>query len=118
MANIIKFSRFIGTDVDIDTCNDVTDDCIAFVGPVKLTDAGKEEFGCLMDLDVTVSIGNCAVVEMPVERTMECVKTLNKFLTYAAGYCQQSTYERLFVELSGDELYGEDIEEVLANEQV
>lgn len=62
----IKFERFIGTDIDIDTYNDVTDYGIAFVGPIKLTEDGQKEFGCLMDLDVAINATtDCAIVEMP-----------------------------------------------------
>lgn len=118
MMGDIKFRDFIGTDVDIDTYNDITDeDGMAFVGPVALTEAGEKEFGCLLDLNVRVSTGNVAVVEMPTgpeSQTYKCLRAFGSFLRCAAGYCPQSTYDRFFKKLSSDELYNcKDIEEVL-----
>lgn len=122
MMGDIKFRDFIGTDVDIDTYNDITDEGgMAFVGPIYLAEDGEKEFGCLMDLNVRVSLGNVAIVDMPTgpqSQTAKCMTALRTFLVCAAGYCPQSTYDRFFREPVGDEIYGRDIEEVLQNAAV
>lgn len=97
----MKFEQFIQSDVDCDVFNTITGGGnFAFVGPIALTDAGKEEFKLILNLEVDVDEESaCATVTIPTEEddhSIDTIRTLNRFLKSAAGYCPQSTWDRWF----------------------
>ena len=69
------------------------------VGPIALTDAGKEEFSDILNLQVRVDTDSdypTAVVEITDSGAIEKLRKLRTFLKSAAGYCPQSTWDRWF----------------------
>lgn len=100
MNTQMAFEKFIAQDVDCDVFNTLTDSCdIAFVGPIAMTDAGKEEFSDILNLQVRVDTDSdypTAVVEITDSGAIEKLRKLRTFLKSAAGYCPQSTWDRWF----------------------
>ena len=96
--------EFIAQDVDIDVYDDVTDElAIAFVGPMELTEAGKEHFAPVLDFEIMVKeapgFGNNAYVMVDGndgdawEKRLEQAK---EFFEAAAGYCSADDYDKWF----------------------
>lgn len=95
--------------MDVDVGNDYADewyDCsdkafdalIAFCGPCKLTEEGKEEWKDIMNFEVDV-FPRGATVHIPGECEEEKQKNLNRlylFLYSAAGYCACSQFDEWF----------------------
>lgn len=100
MNTQMTFRQFIAQDVDCDVFNTLTGGGdIAFVGPIALTDAGKEEFSSILDLQVQVDTDSkypTAEVTIPDDGAIEKLRKLKTFLKAAAGYCPQSTWDRWF----------------------
>ncbi len=92
--------EFLKQDIDIDVCNDVTDDfCIAFVGPVELTDAGREHFAPVLGLEVSIQQDDSmATVMVDGEDWKKRLAKVRKLLNAAAGYCSEADYEKWFKE--------------------
>ena len=103
MERNMTIRELITLDIDIDVCNDVTDDWeIAFVGPVTLTEAGKNYFAEVLDIE-------CVVEEEKGYPTVTTVlvdgpawehknRIAEEFFQTAAGYCADSDYRRWFEE--------------------
>lgn len=96
--------EFIAQDVDMDVYDDVTDELgIAFVGPMELTDEGKEHFAQVLDLEMMVKeapgFGTNAYVL--IDGTdgngwKKRLKQAKEFFEAAAGYCSADDYDRWF----------------------
>jgi len=105
----MKIKDFIKQEIDIDVCDDYDESCyIAFVGPVELTDEGKQEFADVMDCDVEI-VPDCAVGvenDKPVfydnaivhAESDAQVRALVRFFNATAGYCSESDYDKWFVD--------------------
>lgn len=91
----MKLREFLKQDVDLDVESSLTDDwAIGFVGPVNLTEAGKEEFAPILDNEVTV-YGGEAIIEVADTKQDRIAQ---KLFVYAAGFCSCETYDNLFKE--------------------
>lgn len=95
--------ELIALDIDTDVCNDVTDDWeIAFVGPVTLTEAGKNYFAEVLDIECVVReergypTVTTVLVDGPAWEHKD--RIANEFFRAAAGYCAENDHERWFAE--------------------
>lgn len=93
---------FIRKDIDIDVRDDYDERCwIAFCGPCKLTECGKQEFYRAMDVNVHIDTNGfgglpIAILEVDNEEDAQACKELFFSL---AGYCGDSDYDKWFVEV-------------------
>lgn len=93
----IKINEFIRMDIDIDVVDDVEDDfCIAFCGPLELTDEGAEHFSEVLEYPCIV-LNQCAVVRIDFADWKRRLRLVKEFFCAAAGYCLEEDYERWFV---------------------
>ena len=104
----MKLRELIKLDTDVDVSDDYADQfedggrwfdsTIAFVGPCNLTDAGKEKYKNIMDLDVDVD-ESTAVVHIPEnedEKMEEMEREVMLFFYAVAGYMPEDLYEEYF----------------------
>lgn len=97
--------EFLKQDIDIDVCDDVEDEFyISFVGPVELTDAGREHFAPVLGLQVfIVEDGdqpsmNLATVHIDGDDWKKRLARVNTLFKAAAGYCSAESYSKWFKE--------------------
>ncbi len=92
--------EFLKQDIDIDVCDDVEDEfCIAFVGPVELTDAGRERFAPVLGLEVSVQQEeDTATVMVDGEDWKKRLAKVRRLFNAAAGYCSAEDYDNWFKE--------------------
>ena len=97
----MKIREFIHQDIDIDVYDDVCEALeIAFVGPVKLTDAAKNFFEEVLDYDITL-YDDHSVVSVDDDRDAvwkHKLRLAHEFFYAAAGYCSEEDYNRWFCE--------------------
>lgn len=106
----MKLRELLKLDIDVDVSDDYADQfedggrwfdsIIAFVGPCHLTEAGKEKYKDIMDLDVDVDESS-AYVHIPEEedeKMEELEKEVMLFFYAAAGYMSEDLYEEYFEE--------------------
>lgn len=97
MAETIKLKDFIQQDIDLDIADDVCEELyIGFVGPLNLTQAGKDKFGKLLDLDVEVSEDSALLLLDGREDWQGLLKLAKVLFTAAAGYCSESDWNKWF----------------------
>ena len=98
---VMKFTEFLKLNSDTDVSDDYVDEVVAVCGPVKLTQAGQEEFKALLNLsiDVQPKFSEAVVSLDDLPNCEELSDLLHKFLWYAAGYCSTEEYNRLFEEV-------------------
>jgi len=89
---------------DIDMYNDYDDWCIAFCGPVELTDEGKAEFAQALELEVSLVTdtlySDYGVIEINDRPDCEKMKKLtSRLFNGAAGYCSEENYSKWFKEV-------------------
>lgn len=98
----MKIKDFIKREDDIDVYDDVDESlCIAFCGPLKLTDAGREYFKDVLQYNIEVFSESCTAVvncDTGDERYEERLRKATEFFYSAAGYCSWEDYERWFEE--------------------
>lgn len=91
----------IEQEIDVDVYDDVCEElCIAFCGPLHLTQEGKEQFADVLDFPVNLH-GETAIVSVDDPDVKTWGKRLNqaiKFFNAAAGYCAVSDYQKWFQE--------------------
>lgn len=101
----MKVADLLPMQIDIDVYDDVCEDlCIAFCGPMRLTEKGKKQFADVLDFDVVInpySYGGylAAIVKLADDENWR--KKLNKavkFFKSLAGYCSVEDYERWFID--------------------
>ena len=106
----MKLRELLKLDITVDVSDDYADQfedggrwfdsIIAFVGPCHLTEAGKEKYKNIMDLDVDVDESS-AYVHIPEnedEKMEQLEKEVMLFFYAAAGYMSESLYEEYFEE--------------------
>lgn len=115
----IKIRDFIHESVDIDVCDDYTEQCyIAFCGPMWLTPAGEQEFRDALDIEVDIEPGKdlvCILVDRPDEEESEKNLAAVTHLFYAmAGYdATVEEYDRWFMDHEPEEMEHENRMEML-----
>lgn len=97
----MKVSDFLHLDVDLDIVDDVCEElCIAFVGPISLTEEGKKHFSKALDLNVEVeNTADQAVVAVgagTVDAWKENLKLAKELFNAAAGYCAEDQWNKWF----------------------
>lgn len=105
MVKELTVKELIAQEIDIDVCDDVTEELyIAFCGPVELTEAGAEHFADVLKFKVTIIENprdSFAIVNVddPDNDTMERnLKKTIEFFHSAAGYCSGIKYTKFFKE--------------------
>lgn len=99
----MKIRDFIHENVDIDVCDDYTEECnVAYCGPMWLTPAGEQAFAGALDLEVEVTPGKEPVIilvddpdEEKAERNLREVYDLFHAL---AGECGCDDYDEWFLD--------------------
>lgn len=102
-----------GIDFDVDVCDDYMDDLdVAFCPPICLTEAGREKFKDILDLDVRVNKSHSYALVL-IDDKENCGylhKMLVDFVWSLAGYCSDSDWNKWFY--YPDEDYEDDVSEV------
>lgn len=103
MRSNLTVRELLAKDIDTDVYNDVTDDWeFAFVGPVTLTEAGKNYFAEVLDIECVVKeeagypTVTTVLVDGPVWKHK--YRIAEEFFKAAAGYCSDKDYKRWFEE--------------------
>lgn len=99
----MKVKDLIEQEIDIDVYDDVCDEIgIAFCGPLKLTEKGREKFGDVLEYPIRIAGGGyVAVVCFEDAEDKVWKRRLRKakeFFEAAAGYCADSDYHKWFKE--------------------
>lgn len=96
--------KLLMQDIDIDVCDDVEDEfCVAFVGPQGLTEAGRERFGPVLGLDVSLRLDDeldrldLATVHIDGDDWKKKLARVKALFRAAAGYCPADDYNRWFM---------------------
>lgn len=90
----MKLRDILPMDIDMDVFDDYDERCgYAFVGPMKLTDAGQKRFAKALDLQIDITDDNIIV---SCEDNPKNAKAVLDFILCAAGYCDYEQYERWF----------------------
>lgn len=104
----MKVRDLIEQEIDIDVYDDVCDGIgIAFCGPLKLTEQGKEKFAEVLDYNVKLTNYNGDTVAIiciddPADFVWEArLEKATEFFEAAAGYCADSDYHKWFVCIDG-----------------
>jgi len=99
----MKIRDFIQQDIDIDVYDSVCDGIgIAFVGPMKLTEAGEKKFAEVLDYDISIIMDGSgfhnAIVDTdaPEGEWQQKLGNAKQFFWAAAGYCSCEDYELWF----------------------
>lgn len=101
----MKVRDLIKMEIDIDVYDDVCEELqIAFVGPVELTQEGKNKFGDILDLDVDlrdVYVGDSHSFRCYKEALVHCedestARKAAELFNSLAGYCAADDYEEWF----------------------
>lgn len=99
MTEIMDVEEFITRDVDVDVTDDVCESlCIAFVGPLELTEEGKEHFADVLDyeIDLDEREGAATLILDNSKFWKEKLRKATEFFQSAAGYCSEDDYNRWF----------------------
>lgn len=95
----MKVKDLIEQDIDVDVYDNVCEElCIAFCGPIRLTEQGKEKFSDVLEYGVEyerdVAIINC---DAAGDRGyMKRVRKAQAFFEAAAGYCAADDWDKWF----------------------
>ena len=97
----MKVKDLLKMDIDIDVCDDYTEECyIAYVGVTKLTEYGKKEFRRALELECEmyddIVIIKC-YVDGDDDESKKNVKSCTRLFYALAGYCSCTNYRRWFV---------------------
>ena len=94
--------EFLSQAIDIDVADDIDESLyIGFCGPVELTEAGKAEFGRVLDVDVEIVDHDHAIVHVDDsdEGTWKSrLLVARRLFQAAAGYCSESDFDKWFKE--------------------
>ena len=91
----MKLKEFLAESIEVDVEGSLTDDwIIAFIGPVKLTEAAKAQFAAILDNEVHFFHADGVVVDVEDEEQDELAMQL---FYAAAGYCSRSDYQNYFL---------------------
>jgi hypothetical protein len=89
----MKVRDLITDEIDIDVYDDYTEElCIAFVGPLRLTNNGESKFAEVLNYDITIKGGNC-IVHCDNDHQL---KKACEFFNAAAGWCSEDDYDKWF----------------------
>lgn len=101
----MKIKDLLNHEIDVDILNDYLDaDIPAFVGPQGLTEAGKQHYKEVLDLEIELdSSSNPRWAEIklnnyPEEEADRLFDAAYNFFADAAGYCSVKEYEKYFKE--------------------
>ena len=101
----MKVKDLIEQEIDVDVYDDVCDDIgIGFVGPVDLTEQGKEHFAEVLEYAVKVHDCNgylqakIYVDDGTEDGWKKRLRKAKEFFRAAAGYCSVEDYEKWFKE--------------------
>lgn len=104
-----------GIDFDVDVCDDYMDDLnVAFCPPTCLTEAGREKFKDILDLDVRVNKSHSYALVL-IDDKENCGylhKMLTDFVWSLAGYCSDEDWNKWFYYPDEDQSYEDDVSEV------
>lgn len=100
---IMKVEDLITKEVDINIFNDYIDETIpTFVGPQGLTEAGRQRYKEVLNLDVEVDYMNhwaeLKLDHLPEEEAARLFNKADEFFSGAAGYMEESKYLKYFKE--------------------
>lgn len=101
----MKVRDLMPMEIDIDVYDNVCDDIgIAFCGPMKLTEAGKQHFEEVLDYPVTLKkysgdIVAIVIVDNPDKGWEKRLNKAKDFFYSLAGYCDADDYDKWFVEV-------------------
>ena len=102
----MKLREFIQQETDVDVCDDYDEGIyIAFVGPMKLTKHGEEYFKPIMEIDVDFDpeFPDFALLKISDEYEKENFAKhyvlLRRLFYYHAGYCDDFTWNSLFLDV-------------------
>ena len=101
----MKVIEFIQLDIDIDIIDTETDDlCVGFVGPLRLTNEGKEYFKEVLNYEISIP-KHCKNPEAEIIITGKTNKEIDRqinlikdFFNSAAGYCSNINWHKWFKE--------------------
>lgn len=92
-------------EIDIDVYDNVCEElCIAFVGPLYLTQEGQKEFSDVLELNVKLDKDMKSAQIKVNGQTDKWLKTLRhaeRFFSAAAGYCSEENYDKWFKDKEG-----------------
>lgn len=104
MKITISIRDFLKLNDDIDVSDDYADDfCIAYCGPMELTEEGEKEFSDILDLNITVYPQYCEAVVNGIENGVQHMRVA-KFFYALAGYCTEESYDKWFRMVEDDEV--------------
>ena len=90
------------THNDVDVWDNVCEELgIAYCSGIKLTKKGKEHFKEVLDYDIDVDEDYCtAIIDVDDEEGVwqKKLKKAKEFFYSAAGYCDESDYDKWFAE--------------------
>lgn len=101
----MKIKELLGMDIDVDVVDNVCEELgIAFIGPVYLTEAGKQKFADVLEFDVyfgedeesdIVTVDVDDEDETVFERKLAMAK---KLFESAAGWCTMDEWNEWFID--------------------
>ena len=99
----MKIKDLIKMDVDVEVYDNVTQEIIdiSFVGPLELTEEGKEKFKEVLEYNVVLyeeykyAIVKCSDEE-PKIKWITKAKKAGEFFKACAGYCSTKEYDKWF----------------------
>ena len=97
-------SDLIKQEIDIDVYDDVCEElCIAFVGPLELTEEGLKKFSDVLNYNVVINSDSyggfsAAIVCVDGKEWNSKLRKAIEFFDAAAGYCPADCYDKWFKE--------------------
>lgn len=96
----MKVKDLLPMEIDVDVVDDVCEElCIAFCGPVKLTEEGQKQFADALELDCELNEDDCiCIVNVDDDEGVwqKKLKKAKKFFYSAAGYCNCDNFDKWF----------------------
>ena len=101
----MKIKELLGMNIDVDVCDNVCEELsIAFIGPVYLTEAGKQKFADVLEFDVHFGEDEESdIVTVDVDDKDEAVferklASAKKLFDSAAGWCTMDEWNEWFID--------------------
>ena len=97
----MKIRDFLHLDIDTDVVDNVCEElCVAFVGPIGLTEEGKKHFATALNLNIEVA-NTCdrAVVSVgagSIGAWRDKISAAEELFNAAAGYCSEEQWNKWF----------------------
>ena len=99
----MKIKELVKKDIDVEVYDNVTQEIIdiSFVGPLELTEEGKEKFKEVLEYDVGLNeeykyaIVKCSDEE-PKIKWITKAKKAGEFFKACAGYCSAKDFDKWF----------------------